>query len=56
MLDFGGLWEDYLHLVEFIYNNSYEVNIKIALFEALYGRKCKLPEYWDDIREEITWT
>ena len=25
VLDFGGSWEDHLHLVEFTYNNSYQV-------------------------------
>jgi hypothetical protein len=27
-------------LVEFAYNNSYQSSIKMAPFEALYGRKC----------------
>jgi len=39
MLDFKGSWEDYLHLAEFAYNNSYQASIKMAPFEALYGRK-----------------
>jgi len=38
MIDFKGSWEDYLHLEEFSYNNSYQVNIKMALFKALYDR------------------
>jgi hypothetical protein len=32
-------WEDYLHLVEFTYNNGYQASLKMILFEALYGRK-----------------
>lgn len=28
IIDFGGSWEDHLHLVEFTYNNSYQVNQK----------------------------
>ena len=51
MLDFGGSWEDHLHLVEFSYNNSYQASIEMAPFEALYGRKCRSPVYWDDIGE-----
>ena len=39
VLDFGGSWEDHLHLVEFSYNNSYQASIKMPPFEALYGRK-----------------
>jgi transposase InsO family protein len=33
-------WEDYLHLVEFSYNNGYQASLKMSLFESLYGRKC----------------
>ena len=49
MLDFKGSWEDHLHLAEFAYNNSYQASIKMAPFEALYGRKCRSPLCWDDI-------
>ena len=33
-------WEDYLHLVEFAYNNHYQASAKPSPFEILYGRKC----------------
>jgi hypothetical protein len=36
-------WEDYLHLVEFAYNNGYQASLKMSPFEALYGRKCNTP-------------
>ena len=49
MLDFKRSWEDHLHLAEFAYNNSYQSSIKMAPFEALYGRKCRSPLCWDDI-------
>ena len=49
ILDFKGSWEDYLHLAEFAYNNSYQASIKMAPFEALYERKCRSPLCWDDI-------
>ena len=42
-LDFGGWWDDHLHLVEFAYNNSYQATIQMAPYEALYGRKCQSP-------------
>ena len=45
-LDFGGSWEEHLPLAEFSYNNSYESSIKMAPFEALYGRKCRSPICW----------
>ena len=38
-------------MVEFSYNNSYQASIQMAPFEALYGRKCRSPVYWDDIGE-----
>jgi hypothetical protein len=33
-------WEEFLPLVEFTYNNSYQSTIKMAPFEFLYGRPC----------------
>ena len=41
-----GSWEDWLPLVEFSYINSYQESIKMAPFEALYGRKCRTPLNW----------
>jgi len=38
-----GLWEKWLPLAEFSYNNSYQVSIQMAPFEALCGRKCRTP-------------
>ncbi|GJU63255.1 putative reverse transcriptase domain-containing protein [Tanacetum coccineum] len=43
VIDFGKGWERQLPLVEFSYNNSYHASIKVALFEAFYGRKCRSP-------------
>ncbi|GJR69886.1 putative reverse transcriptase domain-containing protein [Tanacetum coccineum] len=45
-IDFGKGWVNHLPLVEFSYNNSYHASIKAAPFEALYGRKCRLPVCW----------
>ena len=39
-------WEAWLTLAEFSYNNSYQESIKMAPFEALYGRKCRTPLNW----------
>jgi transposase InsO family protein len=33
-------WEEYLHLVEFSYNNGYQMSSKMSPFEVLYDRKC----------------
>nr|GEX91129.1 putative reverse transcriptase domain-containing protein [Tanacetum cinerariifolium] len=43
VLDFGGSWDVYLSLVEFLYNNSYHSSVRYDPFEALYGRKCRSP-------------
>ena len=53
VLDFGGNWEDHIHLVEFTYNNSYQSTIGMAPFEALYGRPCTSPACWLDMGEGI---
>jgi hypothetical protein len=41
-------WEDYLHLVEFAYNNGYQTSSKLSPFIILYGRKCTNPIRWDN--------
>jgi hypothetical protein len=41
-------WEDYIHLVEFSYNNGYQESLNMSMFEALYGRKCKTPVSLDN--------
>ncbi|GJV91635.1 putative reverse transcriptase domain-containing protein [Tanacetum coccineum] len=46
-----GSWDVRLPLVEFSYNNSYHSNMRCAPFEALYGRKCRLPIMWAKVRE-----
>ncbi|KAD3336612.1 hypothetical protein E3N88_32131 [Mikania micrantha] len=51
VVDFGGSWDNHLPLIEFSYNNSYHTSIKCAPFEALYGRKCRSPVCWAEIRE-----
>jgi hypothetical protein len=38
-----GSREKWLPLAEFLYNNSYQESIKMALFEALYSHKCRTP-------------
>ncbi|GKC79445.1 putative reverse transcriptase domain-containing protein [Tanacetum coccineum] len=50
-IDFGNGWDRHLPLVEFLYNNSYHTSIKAATFEALYGRKCRSPVCWAEVRE-----
>ncbi|GJW30439.1 putative reverse transcriptase domain-containing protein [Tanacetum coccineum] len=49
VIDFGKNWDRHLPLVEFSYNNSYHASIKVAPFEALYGRKCRSPICWSEV-------
>ncbi|GKB89355.1 putative reverse transcriptase domain-containing protein [Tanacetum coccineum] len=51
IINFGKGWINHLPLVEFSYNNSYHASIKAAPFEALYGRKCRLPVCWAEVEE-----
>ena len=48
VLEFQGSWDDYVTLIEFAYNNHYHSSIGMAPYEALYGRKCRCPVYWDE--------
>jgi hypothetical protein len=43
VLTYGKDWEKSLSFAEFSYNNSYQASLKMAPFEALYGRKCRTP-------------
>ncbi|XP_073295893.1 uncharacterized protein [Primulina huaijiensis] len=48
------IWSS-IPLVEFAYYNSYQSSIQMAPFEALYGRRCRFPLYWDDVdRDAVT--
>jgi hypothetical protein len=51
VLSSRGSWESWLPLAKFAYNNSYHESIKMAPFEALYGRKCRTPLNWIELGE-----
>ncbi|GKB84078.1 putative reverse transcriptase domain-containing protein [Tanacetum coccineum] len=51
VLDFRGSLDVHLPLVEFSYNNSYHARVRCASFEALYGRKCRSPILWAEVKE-----
>jgi hypothetical protein len=50
-IDCGKNWDKHLSLAEFTYNNSYQSSLKMAPFEALYGRRCRTPLNWSQSRE-----
>jgi transposase InsO family protein len=49
-LKHGGSWDRSLSYAELSYN-SYQASLKMAPFEALYGRKCRTPLYWSQTGE-----
>ncbi|GKE33739.1 reverse transcriptase domain-containing protein [Tanacetum coccineum] len=51
VINFGGSWDVHLPLAEFSYNNYYHTSIWCAPFDAPYGRKCRSPVLWAEIRE-----
>jgi hypothetical protein len=53
ILDHQGSWDQCLSLVEFSYNNSYQDSIRMAPFEALYGRCCRTPLNWIEPGETV---
>ena len=43
VLEFKGIWDEHISLMEIAYNNQYYSSIHMALHEVLYGRKCRCP-------------
>ncbi len=48
-LDYGSSWDDNLPNAKFSYNTSCQASLKMAPFEALYGRRCSTPLLWDEV-------
>ena len=51
--DHPNKWEEYLHLVEFAYNNHYQASTKLSPFEIMYGRKFNTPISWSNSIERL---
>ncbi|WMV58684.1 hypothetical protein MTR67_052069 [Solanum verrucosum] len=41
LINFKGSWNYHLSLIEFTYNNCYHFSIQMALYESLYGCRCR---------------
>jgi hypothetical protein len=52
IIHFDKSWDKCLALAEFSYNNSYQASLKMAPFEALYGRRCHTPLNWSQVGEQ----
>ncbi|GKA72912.1 putative reverse transcriptase domain-containing protein [Tanacetum coccineum] len=53
VMEFEGSWDVHLLLIEFSYNNIYHSSVRCASFKALYGRKCRLPILWAEIKDRL---
>ena len=51
VLSYSKKWDECLPLAEFSYNNSYQESIKMAPFEALYGRRWRTSLNWSEAGE-----
>jgi hypothetical protein len=47
------IWEDFINLVEFDYNNGYQESLNMSMFEPLYGRKCNTLVSWDNLADIV---
>ena len=50
-MEFPESWDIYIPLMEFAYNNSYQVSIGMAPYKTLYGRRCRTPVCWMELNE-----
>jgi hypothetical protein len=50
-MEYPGSWDKNLPWAEFLYNNRYQESLKMAPYEALYGRQCHTPLNWIELRE-----
>ena len=51
VMELQGSWDKFVPLMEFAYNNTFYSSLAMAPYEALYGRKCRTPICWDEVRE-----
>ncbi|WVZ89478.1 hypothetical protein U9M48_035881 [Paspalum notatum var. saurae] len=51
-IQYGTSWDKCLPYAEFSYNNSYQANLKKSPFEALYGKRCRTPLFWNQTGEK----
>lgn len=49
MINFKGSWVEHLPLIDFAYNNIFHSSIKMAPFEALYGRRYRSLIGWYEV-------
>jgi hypothetical protein len=50
-LQYGRSWDKSLPYAKFSYNTNYHESLKMALFEMLYGRRCRTLLFWSEAGE-----
>ena len=53
VMDKPSKWEDYLHLVEFAYNNNFQDSVGMSPFEILYGYNWNTPISWSNLVDRL---
>ena len=53
VMDRQTLWENYLYLGEFSYNNGHHSSIGMEPYEALYGHPFRTPLSWENLEDHI---
>jgi len=53
VLEDSSSWDRRLPLIEFTYNNNFHSSIGMALYEVLYGGKCRTPLCWFETGEDL---
>ncbi|WVZ89058.1 LOW QUALITY PROTEIN: hypothetical protein U9M48_035516 [Paspalum notatum var. saurae] len=51
-IQYGTSWDKCLPYAEFSYNNSYQASLNKSPFEALYGKRCRTPLFWNQTGEK----
>lgn len=49
VIDLKGNQDAHFPLIKFTYNNSYHANIQMALYKALYNRRCQSLIFWKEV-------
>ncbi|WVZ93693.1 hypothetical protein U9M48_039654 [Paspalum notatum var. saurae] len=51
-IQYGTSWDKCLLYAEFFYNNSYQASLRKSPFEALYGKRCRMPLFENQTGEK----
>ena len=51
VMEFPVSWDRHIPLMEFAYNNSYQVSIGMAPYKTSYGRRCRTLVCWTELNK-----